>query len=75
MSVSLVARQERVATNFLFQWRKPERLSRSMVVSSSEAVAPAFELAAAGAEIAELQRVPRKVCTSPQAANPDNKRA
>ena len=57
MSVSLVARQEGVATSLLFQWRKLERQGALTAVSAGEAVAPASELAAARAEIAKLHRL------------------
>ena len=57
MSVSLVARQEGVSAGLLFQWRKLERQGALTAVSAGEAVVPAFELAAARAEIAKLQRV------------------
>jgi len=57
MSVSLVARQEGVAASLLFQWRKLERKGALTAVSAGEAVVPASELAAAGAEIAKLHRV------------------
>ena len=57
MSVSLVARQEGVAANLLFQWRKLERQGALTAVSAGEAVVPASELAAARAESARLRRV------------------
>ena len=57
MSVSLVARQEGVSANLLFQWRKLERQGALAAVSAGEAVVPASELAAARAEIAKLQRI------------------
>ncbi len=57
MSVSLVARQEGVAASLSFQRRKLERQGALIAVFAGEAVVPAFELAAARAEIAELQRV------------------
>jgi transposase len=57
MSVSLIARQEGVSASLLFQWRKLERQGALTAVSAGEAVVPAFELAAARAEIAKLQRV------------------
>lgn len=56
-SVSLVARQEGVAASLLFQWRKLERQGALTAVFAGEAVVPAFELFAARAEIAKLQRV------------------
>lgn len=60
MSVSLVARQERVAASLLFTWRWLEREGALVAVAAGETVAPALELAAAHAEIAKLQRVLRK---------------
>jgi len=57
MSVSLVARQEGVPASLLCQWRKLERQGALTAMSAGEAVVPASELAAAGAEIAKLQRV------------------
>jgi transposase-like protein len=57
MTVSLVARQERVAASLLFQWRKLDRQGALMAVSTGEAVVPASELAAARAEISKLQRI------------------
>jgi transposase len=53
MSVSLIARQEGMSASLLFQWRQ----GALTAVSADEAVVPASELAAARAEIAELQRV------------------
>lgn len=57
MSVSLVARQEGVSAELLFQWRKLERQGALTAVSAGEEVVPASELVAARAEIAKLQRV------------------
>jgi transposase-like protein len=57
MSVSLVARQEGIFAGLLFNWRRLERQGALTAVSSGEEVVPASELAAARAEIAELQRI------------------
>ena len=57
MSVSLVARQEKVAASLLFQWRKLEREGALVAVGAGEPVVPASELAAARQEIAKLQRI------------------
>ncbi len=57
MSVSLVARQERVAASLLFQWRKLDRQGALTAVAAGETVVAASELTAARAEIAKLQRV------------------
>ena len=57
MSVSRLSRQEGVAASLLLLWRKLERQGALTAVSLGEAVVPASELAAARAEIAELQRV------------------
>lgn len=57
MSVSLVARQEKVAASLLFQWRKLEREGALVAVGAGEPVVPASELAVARQEIAKLQRI------------------
>ena len=57
MSVSLVARQHGVAASQLFNWRKLEREGALTAVSAGESVVPASELAAARAQIAQLQRL------------------
>jgi transposase len=57
MSVSLVARKHGVGASQLFSWRKLEREGGLTAVSSGESVVPASELAAARAQIAQLQRM------------------
>jgi transposase len=57
MSVSLVARQHGVAASQLFNWRKLEREGALTAVSAGESVVPASDLAAARAQIAQLQRL------------------
>jgi transposase len=57
MSVSLVARQHGVAASQLFNWRKLDREGSLTAVSAGESVVPASELAAARAQIAQLQRL------------------
>jgi transposase len=57
MSVSLVARQHGVAASQLFQWRKLARVGALTAVGAGESVVPASELAAARAQIAQLQRL------------------
>jgi transposase len=57
MSVSLVARQRGVAASQLFNWRKLDREGSLTAVSAGESVVPASELAAARAQIAQLQRL------------------
>ena len=47
ITLSLLARQERVAASLRFQWRKLDRQGALMAVSAGEAVVPASELAAA----------------------------
>jgi len=47
ITLSLIARQERVAASLRFQWRKLDRQGALMAVSAGEAVVPASELAAA----------------------------
>ena len=56
-SVSLVARQHGVAASQLFNWRKLEREGALTAVSAGESVVPASDLAAARAQIAQLQRL------------------
>lgn len=57
MSVSLVARKHGISASQLFNWRKLEREGALVAVHSSESVVPASELAAARAQIAQLQRM------------------
>jgi transposase len=57
MSLSLVARQHGVAASQLFNGRKLEREGSLAAVSACESVVPASQLAAARAQIAQLQRL------------------
>ena len=57
MSVSLVARKHGISASQLFNWRKLERKGALTAVSAGESVVPASELAAARAQIAQLQRM------------------
>ena len=57
MSVSLVARKHGISASQLFSWRKLERDGALVAVHSGESVVPASELAAARAQIAQLQRM------------------
>ena len=57
MSVSLVARKRGISASQLFNWRKLEREGALVAVHSGESVVPASELAAARAQIAQLQRM------------------
>lgn len=57
MSVSLVARKHGVGAGQLFNWRKLEREGGLTAVTAGESVVPASELAAARAQIAQLQRM------------------
>lgn len=57
MSVSLVARKHGISASQLFNWRKLEREGALVAVHSGESVVPASELAAARAQIAQLQRM------------------
>ena len=57
MSVSLVARQHGVGASQLFNWRKLDREGALTAVGSGESVVPASELAAARAQISQLQRL------------------
>ena len=57
MSVSLVARKHGISASQLFNWRKHEREGALVAVHSGESVVPASELAAARAQIAQLQRM------------------
>jgi transposase len=57
MTVSLVARKHGVGASQLFNWRKLEREGALTAVSAGESVVPASELAAARAQIAQLQRI------------------
>jgi transposase len=57
MTVSLVARKHGVGASQLFNWRKLEREGALTAVSAGESVVPASELAAARAQIAQLQRM------------------
>jgi transposase len=57
MSVSLVARKHGVGASQLFSWRKLEREGGLTAVSTGESVVLASELAAARAQIAQLQRM------------------
>lgn len=56
-SVSLVARKHGMSASQLFNWRKLEREGALTAVASGESVVPASELAAARAQIAQLQRM------------------
>ena len=57
MSVSLVARKHGISASQLFNWRKLEREGALVAVHAGESVVPASELAAARAQIAQLQRM------------------
>ena len=57
MSVSLVVRKHGVGACQLFNWRKLEREGVLTAVTAGESVMPASELAAARAQIAQLQRM------------------
>jgi transposase len=57
MSVSLVARKHGISASQLFNWRKLERQGALVAVHAGESVVPASELAAARAQIAQLQRM------------------
>lgn len=57
MSVSLVARKHGISASQLFGWRKLEREGGLVAVHAGESVVPASELAAARAQIAQLQRM------------------
>lgn len=57
MSVSLVARKHGISASQLFNWRKLERDGALTAVRAGESVVPASELAAARAQIAQLQRM------------------
>ena len=57
MSVSLVACKHGISASQLFNWRKLEREGALTAVQAGESVVPASELAAARAEIAQLQRM------------------
>lgn len=57
MSVSLVARKHGISGSQLFNWRKLEREGALTAVHAGESVVPASDLAAARAEIAQLQRM------------------
>ncbi|AKJ67992.1 transposase [Pandoraea thiooxydans] len=57
MSVSLVARRHGISASQLFNWRKLEREGALVAVHAGESVVPASELAAARAQIAQLQRM------------------
>lgn len=57
MNVSLVARKHGISASQLFNWRKLEREGALIAVQAGESVVPASELAAARAEIAQLQRM------------------
>jgi len=57
MSVSLVARKHGISASQLFNWRKLKREGALVAVHSGESVVPASELAAARAQIAQLQRM------------------
>jgi transposase len=57
MSVSLVARKHGIGASLLFSWRKLEREGGLTAVSAGESVVRASELAAARAQIAQLQRM------------------
>ena len=57
MNVSLVARKHGVGASQLFNWRKLEREGALTAVTTVESVVPRSELAAARAQIAQLQRM------------------
>ena len=57
MSVSLVPRQYDVSASQLFNWRKLDREGALTAVGSGESVVPSSELAAARAQISQLQRL------------------
>ena len=57
MNVSMVARKHGVGASQLFNWRKLEREGALTAVTAGESVVPASELAAARAQIAQLQRM------------------
>jgi transposase len=57
MSVSLFARKHGISASQLFNWRKLEREGALVAVHAGESVVPASELAAARAQIAQLQRM------------------
>jgi transposase len=57
MSVSLVARKHGISASQLFNWRKLEREGALVAMHAGESVVPASELAAARAQIAQLQRM------------------
>lgn len=53
----LVARKHGVGASQFFNWRKLEREGALTAVTAGESVVPASELAAARAQIAQLQRM------------------
>lgn len=57
MNVSLVARKHGISASQLFNWRKLDREGALVAVNAGESVVPASELAAARAQIAQLQRM------------------
>ena len=57
MNVSLVARKHGISASQLFNWRKLDREGALVAVHAGESVVPASELAAARAQIAQLQRM------------------
>ena len=57
MNVSLVARKHGISASQLFNWRKLDREGGLVAVNAGESVVPASELAAARAQIAQLQRM------------------
>ena len=63
MSVSLVAHKHGVGASQLFSWRKLEREGGLTAVNAGESVVPASEMAAARAQIAQLQRMLGKKTT------------
>jgi len=56
MSVSLVAREEGVAANMLFRWRRLMEDGALSAVSAEEAVVPSSELRALQQRVRELER-------------------
>ncbi|PJC96412.1 hypothetical protein GQ37_022280 [Janthinobacterium sp. BJB1] len=60
INVSLVARKHGVGASQLLNWRMREREGALTAVTAGESVGPASELAAARAQIAQLQRMPGK---------------
>ena len=66
MSVSLLARKHGISASQMFNWRKLEREGALTAGQAGESVVPASELAAARAEIAQLQRMLGKKTMEPE---------